>query len=118
MDVPSGPICVGADLITSDLSVGCPVFPVNASHCDSAYSVSILCRKLCFSLFLANMPPKKAHELTIEEFKLLVIAARLLAALYSWADRPRLPNEQAMWDIKVSEELVRPHYLLNGLSIS
>jgi hypothetical protein len=114
-DVPRNVDCIGS---------------IGATHCapaDTSYAtrrilypffVKELCLSLGLSSFLANMPPKKASDLTNDEFRLLVIAARLLAALRKWAERPLSPNEQATWDIRASEELVRPHYPLHGLSIS
>jgi hypothetical protein len=53
------------------------------------------------------MPQKGPGELTKDEVNLLVIAARLYAALRERAERPPAQPQWALWDGKVRGELVR-----------
>ena len=53
------------------------------------------------------MAQKGPQDLTREEGILLIIAARLYAALKEWADRPRAQARLAEWERNVGRELVR-----------
>jgi hypothetical protein len=53
------------------------------------------------------MPRKGPGELTKDETTLLVIAARLFAAVRERAERPPAQPQSSSWDGKVKGELVR-----------
>jgi len=58
------------------------------------------------------MPRKGPGELTQDEVKLLIVAAKLMGALQAWAERPLAADQQVYWDAKAWEELVRAHLAL------
>ena len=52
------------------------------------------------------MPKKPAGELTQGKVKVLIAAARVMAALRTYLERPPPPGEQWYWDDNIGEELV------------
>jgi hypothetical protein len=58
------------------------------------------------------MPRKGPRELTQDEVKLLIVAAKLMGALQAWAECPLAADQQVYWDAKAREELVRAHLAL------
>ena len=60
------------------------------------------------------MARKGLGELTGAEKKLLIIAAKLLAALQEVSERPPEPMVLGMWQSKVTEELVRTLYPIHA----
>lgn len=59
------------------------------------------------------MAKKPEGALTQDERKLLIVAAKLYAAVQERAARPpKLEEEKVYWDIKLQEELVRPCFTL------
>ena len=54
------------------------------------------------------MPRKPDNELTLDERRLLIIAAKLFGAVQEYAVRPPTTEEhQGYWLGKISEEMVR-----------
>ncbi|KAF8269524.1 hypothetical protein EI94DRAFT_1799085 [Lactarius quietus] len=51
------------------------------------------------------MPKKAAEELTQDEIKLLVSAAKVMAVLWVCMENPPSPNQQWYWDDNICEEL-------------
>jgi hypothetical protein len=59
------------------------------------------------------MPRKPEGALTQDERKLLIVAAKLFAAMQEHAVRPpQTEEDKVFWDIKLQEELVRPQFTL------
>jgi hypothetical protein len=56
------------------------------------------------------MPRKGPGELTQDEVKLLIVAAKLMGALQEWAERPPAADQQVVWDAKAREELVHAQF--------
>ncbi|KAF8261344.1 hypothetical protein EI94DRAFT_1705593 [Lactarius quietus] len=52
------------------------------------------------------MPKKAAEELTQDEIKLLVCAAKVMAALRVCMENPPSPDQQWYWDDNICEELI------------
>lgn len=53
------------------------------------------------------MTPKGPSELTLDEIKLLSLAAKLLAALRSHADAPPPASDEKRWATMVQTDIVR-----------
>jgi hypothetical protein len=57
------------------------------------------------------MPKKNVAELTQGEVKVMICAARVLAALQAYLEDPPLSAQQWHWDDNIGEELVSQQYL-------
>ena len=58
------------------------------------------------TLFVSLMPKKPPGDLTQGEVKVLIAAARVLAAVQTYLEHPPAPGEQWYWDDNIGEELV------------